>query len=52
MRSLETPTSLVEIGFKGGSERIMSTDMIGFQSNFTLTLEDEDVKRIIDHIDM
>jgi alcohol dehydrogenase len=50
MRATGAPTSLEEIGFKGGAERIMSTDMRGFQANFTVRIRKDDVKRIIENI--
>ncbi len=50
MRSVEAPTTLEEAGFKGGSERIMGTDMRGFQANFTIRLRNDEVKKIIQNI--
>jgi len=48
MRSMNVPTDLDAIGFKGGAERIMSTNISGFQRNFTLDINSDDVRRIIE----
>jgi hypothetical protein len=50
MKSMEVPTDLDQIGFNGGAERIMLTNMEGFRRNFTMDISDEDVKRIIHDI--
>jgi alcohol dehydrogenase len=48
--SLKAPVSLKEAGFRGGTERIMATNMKGFQTNFVVIVKNSDVKRIIDRI--
>ncbi|MGA1873127.1 MAG: iron-containing alcohol dehydrogenase family protein [Thermoplasmatota archaeon] len=47
MDGMDVPTSLGSIGFEGGPGRIMSTNIAGFQSNFTIELSDRDVESII-----
>ncbi|MGA1849050.1 MAG: iron-containing alcohol dehydrogenase family protein [Thermoplasmatota archaeon] len=47
MRSMDIPTDLDRIGFKGGPDRIMETNMGGLRKNFTFDITDEEIIRII-----
>jgi len=50
MKSTGAPISLEDAGFKGGVDRIMSTNMRGLMANFTTRLRKDDVKWIIENI--
>ena len=47
MKAIEAPTTLSQVGFKGGVKRILATDMENFKVNFTKRMDDADVERIV-----
>ncbi len=47
MRAVGAPTSISDIGFKGGVERIMATDMSSLMKNMPVDLDDDDLRNII-----
>jgi alcohol dehydrogenase len=48
MHRLGAPSSISATGFKGGSERVLSTEMKGFLSNSCIPLDREDVLIILE----
>ena len=47
MRAVGAPISLSDIGYKGGMDRIMSTDMSSLMKNMPVDLDDDDLRGII-----